>query len=266
MSTVFGEALRQWRRLRKLSQFDLALTASVSQRHLSYLENGRSRPSRPMVMQLADALDVPLRDRNQLLSAAGFAAIYQERGLDAEQMTAVRRALEQILSAHDPFPCFAFDRLWNIVLMNRATSGLFGNPEDYGLPAGSQINIAELTLSPTGLRPLIANFDELLPSFLTRLRRDQMRYIDDEAKRTYERFFTLVDDSALPKQPADAPLLPTLTLELNLLNTTISLFSVIATFGTPQDVTTDELRIESMFPADEHSREVLIGLAELAER
>ncbi len=257
---VFGDVVRQWRRVRKLSQFELALMASVSQRHLSCLETGRSRPSRPMVMQLAEALDIPLRDRNELLSAAGFARIYQERGLDNEQMDSVRSALEQILNKHEPYPCVVIDRCWNIVQANRAMQQLISVVGELNVDEATRGNLALLTLHPEGLRPYIANFDETVVPFVQRLRRDVLRYSDAETEQFFESVKKLVDDVDASGAVSDEVLMPTLALELKFGEISIALFSVIATFGTPQDVTTDELRIESFFPANESSRMYLEAL------
>lgn len=258
---VFGEVVRQWRRVRKLSQFELALMASVSQRHLSCLETGRSRPSRPMVMQLPEALDIPLRDRNELLSAAGFAKIYQERGLDDVQMASVLAALEQILNKHEPYPCVVIDRFWNIVKANRAMQQLISIVGELKVDDETRQNLALLTLHPNGLRSFIVNFDEAVAPFVQRLRRDMLRYSDAETEQFFEKVKTLVDDVDSAESTTNEPLMPTLALELSFGEIKIALFSVIATFGTPQDVTTDELRIESFFPADDASKMYLDALA-----
>ena len=258
---VFGNVVRQWRKVRKLSQFELALMASVSQRHLSCLETGRSRPSRPMVMQLAEALDIPLRDRNELLSSAGFSKLYRERGLDDAQMESVRVALEQILEKQEPYPCVVIDRCWNIVKANRAMQQLMSVAGELNVDSYTRNNQALLTLHPEGLRPFITNFNDTVAPFVQRLRRDTLRYSDDETSRFFDKVKALVDDVVIVDVPGDAPLMPTLPLELRFGELNIALFSVIATFGTPQDVTTDELRIESFFPADESSRIYLEALA-----
>lgn len=258
---MFGEAVRHWRRVRNLSQFELALMASVSQRHLSCLETGRSRPSRPMVMQLAEALDIPLRDRNELLSAAGFAKIYRERGLDDDQMRSVSAALGQILDKHEPYPCVVIDRCWNIVRLNRGMRALLGVIGELDVDEATRRNLALLTLHPKGLRPYIVNFDETVLPFRQRLRRDMLRYSDEETERFYAQVKTLVDDVEATDVSGDEVLMPTLALELKFGDMRIALFSVIATFGTPQDVTTDELRIESFFPADDESRMYLEALS-----
>lgn len=258
---VFGEVVRQWRKVRNLSQFELAMMASVSQRHLSCLETGRSRPSRPMVMQLAEALDIPLRDRNELLSSAGFAGLYRERGLDDHQMASVRMALEHILAKQEPYPCVVVDRLWNIVEANASMQRLLGLVGELQVDDQTRTNIALLTLHPEGLRPYIANFHEVAGPFVQRLRRDMLRYSDAEAEQFFTVVATLAKDLSMAETSIEEVLLPTLPLELHFEGNAVSLFSVISTFGTPQDVTTDELRIESFFPADKPSDEFLQGLA-----
>ncbi|MEM7083933.1 MAG: helix-turn-helix transcriptional regulator [Pseudomonadota bacterium] len=258
---VFGDVVRQWRKVRKLSQFELAMMASVSQRHLSCLETGRSRPSRPMVMQLAEALDIPLRDRNALLSAAGFAKVYRERGLDDEQMRSVRAALDQILAKQEPYPCVVIDRFWNIVQSNAAMKRLMTVVGELEVDAQTRSNLALLTLHPRGFRPFIVNFDQCVAPFVQRLHRDMLRYSDRETAAFFERVKVLTGDIGHIDLQADDALMPTLPLELGFGDVRVALFSVIATFGTPQDITTDELRIESFFPADDVSRQFLESLA-----
>ncbi|MFK8031079.1 MAG: helix-turn-helix domain-containing protein [Gammaproteobacteria bacterium] len=259
---VFGDVVRRWRKVRKLSQFELALMASVSQRHLSCLETGRSRPSRPMVMQLAEALDIPLRDRNELLSSAGFAKIYRESGLDHVQMASVRLALEQILDKHEPYPCVVVDRFWNIVSSNNALRKLISIAGELDVDEKVSRNLALLTLHPKGLRPFIVNFEGTVAPFVQRLRRDMLRYSDPETEAFFETVRELIDDVEVLDASSEEPLMPTLSLEMQMGQVHIALFSVIATFGTPQDITTDELRIESFFPADEDSKLYLQALAD----
>jgi transcriptional regulator with XRE-family HTH domain len=261
----FGHALKSWRAARRISQLELSLAARVSQRHISWLETGRSHPSRGMVLQLAEALDVPLRERNELLAAAGFADVYREHDLDDAHMAAVRNALGAMLAGHEPYPCMVLDRLWNIVMQNRAAERLLslaGPLEERwrAIGAGAQPNIALLTLHPQGFKPLIANFDAVADAFIVRIQRDMARYANDATREEYRTLLALLDEYEVSPDLASNDLLPALTIDLQLGDETLRLLSVVSTFGTPQDVTTDELRIESFFPGDETSRAFLVAL------
>lgn len=261
----FGHALRSWRAVRKVSQLQLGLAAGVSQRHISWLETGRSRPSRGMVLQLAEALEVPLRERNALLGAAGFADLYREHDLEAAHMESVRGALEAILDGHEPCPCVVMDRLWNLVRLNRAAERLFslaGPLDERWREIGVEgpPNLALLALHPKGFRPLIANFDAIAEDFVLRIRRDMARYADAGTREAFRTLLSALCEHDVGGGDPPGELLPTLTLDLVLGERRLRLLSVVSTFGTPQDVTTDELRIESFFPADEASRELLRDL------
>lgn len=257
---TFPSLCRQWRQFRKLSQLDLALEADVSQRHVSWLETGRSRPSREMVERLSEAMRVPLRERNLLLTAAGFSPRYAERALDEPSMAAVLDAVERILSNHEPLPAVVVDRFWNIKRHNRAAGRMFalaGDLEQMSaalLPGAEQPNLALLSLHPQGLKPFIANWDVIAPPFLRRLRTEAALSGDREVQQHFERLFRLV--GPIDERPAlSDPLLPVLPLELALGDLHLSLFTVISTFGTPTDVTADELRIETFYPTDEATEE-----------
>ncbi len=263
-SGSFGARLRGWRNLRRLSQLDLSLSANVSQRHLSWLETGRSQPSRSMVIQLAEALEVPLRERNQLLGAAGFAEIYQQRGLDETHMRAVNDALRRILDQQMPYPGLVVDRAWNLVMTNPSTDALLraaggDRLTSKALAPDGKINLALMTLHPEGLRPLIENWEGAARVFVQRLRQDLRQTGDAQLRQRLEDLISMAGE--LPELELEqAPLLPMLTLDLKLGPEALKLFSVISTFGTPQDVTMDELRIESFFPADDSSDRLLRDL------
>ncbi len=166
----FATLLRHWRERRRLSQQQLSLLAEVSARHLSFLETGRSRPSREMVLTLAEHLQVPLRERNELLTAAGFATAYPQRPYDAPELATVRAAVDQVLAGHDPYPAVAVDRAWTVVAANDAVTALLGavGPAVLGPPT----NVYRLTLHPDGLAPLLVNLAEVAHHLLDRLRRD----------------------------------------------------------------------------------------------
>lgn len=269
-SLVFGEGfgpqLRSWRQYRKLSQLELSLASDVSQRHVSWLETGKARPSRAMVMRLADALDVPLREQNALLGAAGYAAVYTEQSMDTPAMAPVMEALQSMLQHHEPFPAAVMNRLWHIQMTNPAMDRLLsisGSLDEVWQRVGDDgsRNLALLTLHPNGLRPFLTNWSEAAPVFVRRLRREAVSSGDPAELERVEQLAAL---AALPpnsETEARAPLLPTLPLEIQVGGFQLSLFSVLSTFGTPQDITTDELRVESFFPADTPTELLLRSLA-----
>ncbi len=251
--TEFRDACRQWRQHRKLSQLDLALAADVSQRHVSWLETGRSQPSREMVIRLSEAMEIPLRERNRLLQAAGFAALYTEKRLDEQGMEPVQQALTHVLNHHDPFPAVAVDRFWNVVRQNRAAGlllGLRGDPQALlqSLGAADDFNLALLTLHPEGLRPYISNWEQIAPAFVRRLRAEALASGDRAMQEKFEDFIALAGEFS--EQGLTDSLLPVLPLELDIDGLELRIFSVITSFGTPLDVTADELRIEAFYPAD----------------
>lgn len=253
-SQPFQSICRQWRQFRKLSQLDLALAANVSQRHVSWLETGRSQPSREMVVRLSEAMDIPLRERNLLLQSAGFAAEYRESALEDPDMAPVLDALTHVLEHHEPLPAMVVDRFWNVRMKNRAADMLLaidGDPDALLESVGSrgEINLALLTLHPSGLRKYISNWDQAAPSFILRLRNEAVASGDKAVQARFEEYIALAGDVG---EASSVPVmqLPILPLELDIHGLALSLFSVISTFGTPQDITTDELRIEAFYPTD----------------
>ncbi|REJ83876.1 MAG: XRE family transcriptional regulator [Acidobacteria bacterium] len=262
---AFGPRLRAWREFRRLSQLDLSLEAEISQRHLSWLETGRSQPSRKMVLQLSEALDIPLRERNALLGAAGYAALYRERGLDEEEMGTVNEALRKMLDQQMPYPGIVLDREWNVLMTNGCADAMLqalgGESLWSEIGCGEQPNLALLTIHPKGLRPLIANWDDAAREFTLRLKRDLAGTRDPVLRQRLERMIDMASDHRDPAELVAPALMPMLTLDLRVGEELLRLFTVISTFGTPQDVTTDELRIESFFPLDEASDRLLRLLA-----
>ena len=255
-----GERLRAWRQRRRLSQLDLALDAEISQRHLSFVESGRAAPSREMVLRLAATLDVPLRERNALLLAAGYAPVYPERPLDAPDMAAARGAVERILRAHMPFPAMAVDRHWNIVAANDAVAPLLADVEDPSLLA-PPINGVRLSLHPCGLAPRIANLPRWRAHILERLRRQ----VDASGDRTLAALLEEVRSSggagAAAGEPGgveadDGIAVP---LELDTLRGRLSLLGTTMVFGTPVEVTLSELMVEAFYPADAATAALLAG-------
>ncbi len=249
--TPVGNLLRHWRRARGLSQLALAMRADVSTRHLSYVENGRSTPSREMVLLLGSALDLPLRERNRLLGAAGFAAVYSEEPLESEALGAARRAIEFLLARHEPYPALAMDRHWNLVAPNPAALRLFApllgvEPGTAPLPA---LNAVETLFDPRGLRPSVLNWDEVAGDLVQRLHREAL--VDPGAKALLERCLAYegVPHEFRAPDPGAAQS-PLLLLHLRFGEAELRFFSALTTLGTAHDVTLEELRIETWFPAD----------------
>lgn len=251
-----GHLLREWRRRRNLSQLALASGSAVSTRHLSFIETGRARPSREMVLHLAERLDVPLRERNRLLLAAGFAPVFPERPLAADELAPVREALERFLAAHAPYPAVVVDRHWNLVLANEPVALLTDGvaPELLEPPA----NALRATLHPDGMAPRIVNFGEWSGHLLHRLRRQVELTGDEELARLYDEVASYpgVSHEPPPGGPAADIVLP---LRLRHAGAELAFFSTLTTFGTPIDVTLAELAIEAFYPAD---RDTAVRLAE----
>jgi transcriptional regulator with XRE-family HTH domain len=250
--TSFPGLLRSWRRRRRLSQLELALESGVSQRHLSFLESGRAAPSRAMILELSETLDVPLRERNTWLLAAGFAPVFRSRPLDDPQMIQVMSAVRMMLANHEPFPAIAIDRTWNIRLSNGPFEALVSmlGPDLWTRIGGEQRNIMRLFFHPAGIRPLVVNWTSIAPLLWHRVQREAEALGARERNETLAELGRYVDAETL-RVAEDTALLPVLPVVMEKDGLRVSLFTVIATFGTPQDVTADELRIESLFPADE---------------
>ncbi len=254
-----GGLIRDWRQRRRLSQLDLALEADVSTRHLSFVETGRARPSRDFVLHIAEHLEVPLRERNELLLAAGFAPAFPQTPIDAAEMAPVRAALKKILAGHTPFPAVVIDKHWNLVLTNDSALAVFGDDVSPDLMA-QPANALRLTLHPEGLAGRIENFGEYSSHLLTRLRRQAAASQDPvlialvDELRSYP---GTVDDPSAHTGPADMLFIP-LVIRAN--GRRLSFFSTIATFGTALDITLAELSIESFFPADEETAMTLRAL------
>lgn len=253
-----GALLRGWRQQRHLSQLELASTAGVSARHLSFIETGRARPSREMVLHLAEHLDVPLRERNALLLAGGFAPSYRETDLGAPEMEPVREALDRVLSGHEPYPAIVVDRRWNLVAANEASQALvFGiAPELLGPP----LNVLRAALHPDGLASRIVNFGEWSEHLLDRLRRQVLLTGDEELRDLEEEIRRYPGVPARPSHGGVEGLGDiAVTLRLRTDGGELRLLSTIATFGTAVDITAAELAIEAFFPADEETAAALQG-------
>lgn len=256
VQTSAGTLIREWRQRRRMSQLSLALEAEISQRHLSFVESGRSAPSREMVIRLADQLSVPLRQRNRMLVAAGFAPIYGERALDDPALKPALKAVELVLKGHEPYPAIAIDKGWNMVLANAAVAPLLDGVEEPAL-LSSPVNVLRLSLHPKGLATRIANLDEWRTHLIERLRM-QIDATADLALVALER-----ELSAYPGRPSassrpyDAAANIAVPLRLRIDGELLSFISTTTVFGTPLDATLSELAIESFFPADAETGEAL---------
>jgi len=252
----FGEQIRDWRTRRRLSQLALAADARISTRHLSFIETGRSRPSRGMVLHLADLLDVPLRERNGLLLAAGFSPAFPAHALDAPELKAAMAAVELVLQAHGAFPAVAVDRHWNLLRANAAAQRLMHTiaPE----LMQPRPNVLRMTLHPQGLAPAITNYTQLREHLLQRLLRQARASGDAKLQLLYDELSVLPippsrGDDVLTTPDADV----VIAMRLHTPFGALSLFSTITVFGTPIDVTLSELAVEAFFPCDATSRELL---------
>ncbi|MBB4660824.1 helix-turn-helix domain-containing protein [Conexibacter arvalis] len=248
-----GPLLRDWRRRRRLSQLDLALESGVSARHLSFIETGRSKPSAEMVLRLAEQLDVPLRERNRLLLAAGYAPAFEERGLDAPEMAPVHDAIQRVLDGHEPYPAIVVDRGWNLVAGNHAISLLTEGVDPALLRPPA--NAMRLALHPGGLAPRIVNFGEWRAHLIDRLARQIAVTADPELVALMEECsaYPLPDGAEEPSPPSPGHELAgqiAVPLRLRIGDEELVFISIVATFGTPVDITVAELSIESFFPGD----------------
>jgi transcriptional regulator with XRE-family HTH domain len=248
-----GEHLRAWRQRRRLSQLDLATEAEISTRHLSFLETGRAAPSRGMVLRLAERLDLPLREQNALLLAAGFAPAFGERPLDDAALRPAREAIDALLAAHEPYPALTIDRHWHLVSANRGIAPLLA-----GVAAAllrPPVNVLRLSLHPDGLAPRIANLGEWRAHLLGRLRREADRALDPVLFDLHRELSALpmLGHGRVPAEPNPVAIPLRLRTEAGLL----SLLSATMVFGTPTDVTVAELAIETFLPADAATAEAL---------
>lgn len=263
MTSPFGAGLRRWRNARHMSQLALATKADVSQRHVSFLETGRARPSREMVIHLAEVLEVPLRDRNTLLESAGFASAYTETRMGEPAMAEIEDVLDFIMDAHEPFPALVVDRHWNVVKSNNAATRLtLALVDPTRAPVdGGVVNLARLALHPQGVRPNTVNFDDVARSLLQRLRRDlDERPFDEDLQALWDEvsnYEGLPEPGPKVAATGEDLLLP---VHYRIGDIHIRLMSTIATIGAPHDVTVEELRIETLLPADAASDATLRSL------
>jgi transcriptional regulator with XRE-family HTH domain len=250
-----GLLLRHWRDARGKSQLDLSLDAGVSQRHISFIESGRSVPGRQLLLDLAQALDVPLRERNALLLAAGYAPVYSEAAWNSDEMRSVTKALERMLRQHDPYPAIVMDRYWNVLTANDSAPRFFNCFIDMAARKTPR-NILHLMFDPAGMRPFIANWAQLAPGLLRRVAREAVGGVMDEATSELVNALMAYEDVAPAWRPPNGhaqstDTLPVLPLSFVKDGVVLNYFSMVSTVGTPQTIAAQELRVECMFPADE---------------
>lgn len=261
-----GDLLREWRHRRNRSQLDLSIDVGVSARHLSFVETGRSRPSPELVLAVAEHLEVPLRDRNTMLLAAGYAPRFTETSLDDDAMARVRASLQRLLDAHDPNPGVVIDRAWNVLLANRAALAFTdGIPMDLLQP---EMNVFRLCLHPDGLAARTTNFDEWGAYLVRQIRRSVQLTGDPHLEAIEAEVLAYPNVAALPTIPPGEPgEEPTLLVPFTMIGAggvELSMFTTLTTFGTPRDVTLDEVSIELFFPADDATDRALQSNSRLA--
>jgi transcriptional regulator with XRE-family HTH domain len=257
-----GDYLREWRQRRRMSQMDLALEAGISTRHLSFLETGRSQPSREMVLLLAEKLDMPLRERNVMLVSAGFAPLYSERSLDEPALAGMRQAVDLVLKGHDPYPALAVDRHWSLVTANEALLSLVQGVDPALLRP--PVNVLRLSVHPAGLGRRILNFTQWRDHLVHRLHRQVDMTGDAALAALAEELRAYPTPMAAGRTPAPKRDYAGLVVPLQLATEegVLTLFSTTTVFGTPVDVTLSELAIESFFPADPETAVTLNRMAE----
>ena len=253
----FGQLLKQWRSQRNFSQLDLSMTSNVSQRHISFLESGRANPSREMVLTLSAVLDIPLRQQNQMLTAAGFAALYSEFDLSDPEVAPIRRALEFTLRQQEPYPALVMDRYWNHVMMNKGAKRLIGwLTEKKELPTEIGPNLIKLMLHPQGIREHVENWEVVASHLIHRVYRETRVEGEQQSQLLFNSLLAYPAVENLWRSPVKE------NWQLPLLNTVFSksqqklnLFTTLTTLGTPQDITLQELRLECLFPVDRATEE-----------
>ena len=241
-----GALLRSWRQERGKSQLDLSLDTGISQRHLSFVESGRSVPSRDFLATVSDALNIPLRERNVLLLASGYAPLYNEQSMDAEQMAIVTQAIDRMLEQHEPHPALVLDRYWNVIRTNQAAPQFFGSFIDLQARPKPR-NLLDLMFDPAGMRPFIEEWETVAGGLLQRVRREAIgQVVDVGVAKLLERLREYPGVAQL--KPPLTPQSPVLPIVFRRGSERFSYFSLITTVGTPQCITAQELRVECMFP------------------
>lgn len=254
-----GILLRHWRDVRGISQLDLSFNAGVSQRHISFIESGRSVPSRQMLMDIAQTLDIPLRERNTLLLAAGYAPMYADGAWNAQEMQSVTKALARMLRQHEPFPAMVMDRYWNVLMTNDAAPRFFNCFIDMAARKGPR-NMLHLVFDPDGMRPFVADWQSVADSLIQRVYREAVgRVVDDQTRelldalRAYPDVKTSLEPGRALAADGSAATMPVIPIGFVKDGRVLKYFSMVASVGTPQTIAAQELRLECMFPADDET-------------
>jgi len=246
-----GVLLRHWRDVRGRSQFDLSLDTGVSQKQISFVESGRSVPGRQTLTVIAQALDIPLRDRNTLLLAAGYAPIYSEGAWNAPEMQSVTSALQRMLRQHEPFPAMVMDRYWNVLMTNESAPRFFNCFIDMAARDGPR-NMLHLMFDPGGMRPFVANWEDVAQGLFQRVYRESVgRVVDEEIRELLAALLAYPDVKTEWKAPKALSTMPIIPISFVKDDHALNYFSMVTTVGTPQTIAAQELSIECMFPADE---------------
>ncbi|MFC5743598.1 helix-turn-helix domain-containing protein [Dyella tabacisoli] len=256
LSDDLGLLLRHWREIRGTSQMDLSVDTGISQRHLSFIESGRSAPSRQALTSIVQSLDVPLRERNAVFLAAGYAPVYSEAPWNAKEMQGITRALDRMLRQHDPYPGIVMDRYWDVLITNESSPRFFGSFIDMAARSGPR-NMLHLIFDPNGMRPFVVDWETVARSLIQRVYRETVgRILDERTRSLLDEVFAYpgVDPSwRLYGSVASAPNLPMIPIGFKKGDKVLSYFSMVTTVGAPHSVAAQELRIESLFPANEET-------------
>lgn len=253
-ASAFGRLLKDWRWRRGFSQLDLAVAARTTQRHLSFVESGRAKPSREMILRLAATLSLSLRQQNALMLAAGYAPAWHERDLSAPDLAVVNRALDYMLGQHEPYPAYVLDRCWNVLRANRGASNLteFLTGTAPSTSGSQRVNLAVALLAPDGLRPFVINWQEVALHFIRSVRADVHANGTTSTSELLNRLLAFPDVRAISElMTSEEDQRPVLPIHFQRNGSSLRLFTTIATLGTPRDVTLEEIRIEFFFPVDE---------------
>jgi transcriptional regulator with XRE-family HTH domain len=251
--TELGDLLKQWRGLRGRSQLDISVDTGISQRQISFIESGRSVPSRSTLMGIAQVLEIPLRERNTLLLAAGYAPIYSDAAWDSDEMKSIGKALQRMITQHEPYPALVMDRYWNVILTNEAAPRFFNCFIDLARRPTPR-NILHLMFDPKGMRPFIANWEALAKALIQRVQREAVGHIVDQKTKDL-----VADLLAYPDVESDwkgsqmSSPLPMIPISFARDGAVLNYFSLITTVGTPQTIAAQELRVECMYPADDET-------------
>jgi len=251
-----GDLLKEWRGLRRRSQLDVSVDTGISQRQISFIESGRSVPSRSTLMNIAEALDIPFRERNVLLLAAGYAPLYSNAAWNSDEMKSINKALERVLAQHEPYPAIVMDRYWNVLLTNTAAPRFFNCFIDMSARPSPR-NMLHLIFDPQGMRPFIANWQSLAKAMIQRVYRETVgHFVDQQTKDLVASLLAYPDvqsDWRAPETTGASPMIPLSFVKDGAM---MNYFSLLTTVGTPQTIAAQELRVECMYPADDETEDL----------